>query len=144
MKGKNGETYRPKVPRDTCLPAEESINCHCVMEAVKDDSALGMSKEELARLREQALDEVDAEWALDHQSDKNNIILGMEKSDQIRYFGGKKDGEARLALIQSGVIDTDEKLRKLYKTEESGKMSLKSLQELAEDGIFTVSDTIQF
>lgn len=42
--------------------------------------------------------------------------------------------------MQSGVIDTDEKLRKLYKTEESGKMSLKSLQELAEDGIFTVSD----
>lgn len=81
MKGKNGETYRPKVPRDTCLPAEESINCHCVMEAVKDDRALGMSKEELARLREQALDEVDAEWALDHQSDKINIILGMEKSD---------------------------------------------------------------
>lgn len=138
--GADGSTYHPLCPRDTSLPASESINCHCLMEEVKDESALGMSKEEMKKLREQTMDEVDAEWATNHAGDKIKIILDMNEEDQIRFFGGKKDGKARLALIKSGVIDTDEKLEKLYKTEESGKKSLKLLQELAEDGIFTVSN----
>ena len=142
LAGRDGEKYYPMCPRDTCLPASESIHCHCIMKSIKNNSVLGMSAEERREMRQKYMDEVEAEWAQDHQSDKINVILGMEKPDQIRYFGGKKDGEARLALIQSGVIDTDEKLRKLYKTEKSGKMTLKSLQELAEDGIFTVSDTV--
>ncbi len=140
LDGLDGEKYHPMCPRDTRLPAAESIHCHCIMKSIKNNSVLGMSAEERREMRQKYMDEVDAEWAQDHQSDKINVILGMEKSDQIRHFGGKKDGEARLALIQSGVIDTDEKLRKLYKTEKSGKMTLKSLQELAEDDIFTVSD----
>ena len=141
LNGKDGVTYNPKCPRDICLPAAESINCHCIMETIKDDNALGMTDEELEAMREEALDEVNAQWAVDHASDKVNIIKSMDHQDQVRYFGGKKDGEARLALIRSGVIDTDEKLQKLYKTDENGKISLKSLQELAEDGIFTVSDS---
>lgn len=138
--GRDGVTYYPQCPRDTSLPASESVNCHCTMETVADDSAIGMSKDELAELRERALDEVNAEWASSHASDKVNVILSMNEQDQIRYFGGRNDGKARLALVKSGVVDTDEKLRDMYKTDANGRPSLKSLQELADGGIFTVSD----
>lgn len=140
MPGKNGGTYSPMCPRDTSLPPEESINCHCMVEAIKHGDPLGMTKEELKASREQAMSEVDAEWAMNHKSDKVEIIKSMNESDQIRFFGGKKDGKARLALVQSGVIDTDDKLRNMYKVDADGKWSLKSLQELSDDGIFTVSD----
>ena len=62
LTGADGATYRPLCPRDTSLPASESVNCHCLMEMVADESALGMSKEEWVKARSQVMDEVDAEW----------------------------------------------------------------------------------
>lgn len=42
-------------PRDKDLPAEEVINCHCVLGPVVDPAILGLSKEEKQRLRDQAI-----------------------------------------------------------------------------------------
>lgn len=47
-------------PRDRDLPAEEVINCHCVLGPVVDPTILGLSKEEKQRLRDQAIAEYEA------------------------------------------------------------------------------------
>ena len=138
--GKDGKTYHPICPRDTSLPAAESIHCHCRMEAVSDKNAIGMNDEELLELRRKAMDEVDAEWDAVHASDTVDMIKSMKREDQLRYFGGKDGGKQRLARVESGVIATDKELDRLYKVDETGRRVRKSLQELTDDGIFTVSD----
>ena len=47
-------------PRDKDLPAEEVINCHCVLGPVVDPAILGLSKEEKQRLRDQAIADYEA------------------------------------------------------------------------------------
>lgn len=53
--------YDALYPRDKDLPAEEVINCHCVLGPVVDPAILGLSKEEKQRLRDQAIAEYEAE-----------------------------------------------------------------------------------
>lgn len=60
--GEDSKKYYPMCPRDTCLPASESINCHCIMKSIKDKSVFGMSAEERREMRQKYMDDVDAEW----------------------------------------------------------------------------------
>lgn len=62
LTGKDSKKYYPMCPRDTCLPASESINCHCIMKSIKDKSVLGMSAEERREMRQKYMDKTDAEW----------------------------------------------------------------------------------
>lgn len=54
--------YRPLCPRDTSLPASETVNCHCIMETIANENALGMTGDEWTQMRNQYMDEVDAEY----------------------------------------------------------------------------------
>lgn len=83
LNGKNGVTYNPKCPRDTCLPAAESINCHCIMDVIKDDNALGMTDEELEAMREEALDEVNQEWEQKQAAQAEEKIQWPQKGEKI-------------------------------------------------------------
>lgn len=62
MQGRDGGTYYPKYPVDPCLPAAESINCHCICEPLVDPGILGMSLEERQTLQQAAIDEMDDAW----------------------------------------------------------------------------------
>ena len=62
LTGKNGATYMVLCPRDTSLPVEETANCHCLMETVADENALGMTAEERAAARKKYMDEVNVEY----------------------------------------------------------------------------------
>ena len=62
LTGKSGATYMVLCPRDTSLPVEETANCHCLMETISDENALGMSDDERAALRKKYMDEVNAEY----------------------------------------------------------------------------------
>lgn len=62
LQGRNGSTYYPMFPRDPNLPAEESINCHCIHVPVVNDEILGMSLEERQKLQQQIIDEDDGAW----------------------------------------------------------------------------------
>lgn len=55
LTGADGSIYYPQCPRDTSLPASESVNCHCIMENVKNDSALGITQAEWLKMREDAI-----------------------------------------------------------------------------------------
>ncbi|MCI9417840.1 MAG: hypothetical protein HFI82_10655 [Eubacterium sp.] len=153
LEGIKGGIHHPMYPRDTILPPEESINCHCLSQPIVDDDVLGMDLEERQELQRQIIEEDDGKW-MEEQDVQNRAKAGInedtvrldwinEKSreQQIRYFGGGEAGKQRLALVESGVISTDEELEKLYKVNNKGKRVRKSLQELADDGIFTVSSS---
>lgn len=60
--GADGVTYSPMCPRDTCLPASESIHCHCIMRSIRSEKKMGMTVEERRALRQKYMDEVDAEY----------------------------------------------------------------------------------
>lgn len=60
--GRDGGTYYPMCPRDTSLPASESVNCHCITQDVVDQEVLGMSLDDRIALREKYMNEVDAEY----------------------------------------------------------------------------------
>lgn len=75
--GRDGSTYYPMCPRDTSLPASESVNCHCLMETVTDQKILGMTDEERISLRKKYMDEVDSEY--DAWEKKFNEDHGIEE-----------------------------------------------------------------
>jgi len=149
--GAKGGTYLCMYPRDPSLPAEESINCHCISQPVVNDDILGMSLEERQRLQREAVDQMDNSWeaeldarnkakaGIDEETVNVDWIKGKSREDQIKYFGGGNAGKQRLALLDSGVISNDADLERLYKTTSNGKRRRKTLQELADDGIMTIS-----
>lgn len=77
LTGRNGGTYYPMCPRDTSLPAEESINCHCTTKDVVDQEILGMPLEDRVALREKYMNEVNAEY--DAWEQKFNEEHGIEE-----------------------------------------------------------------
>ena len=60
--GADGGTYECMYPRDTILPPEESINCHCICQPVVSEEILGLPLEERQRLQQEAIDEMDEDW----------------------------------------------------------------------------------
>ena len=77
LTGRNGGTYYPMCPRDTSLPTEESINCHCTTNDIVDQEILGMSLEDRVALREKYMNEVNAEY--DAWEQKLNEEHGIEE-----------------------------------------------------------------
>lgn len=100
LAGRDGAVYHPLCPRDTGLPAGESINCHCIMEEVKNESALGMSKDELRTLREQAMDEADAEWQ--EQLSAEDALRYAEPETIKKYFENLNNGGIIKVDLSSG------------------------------------------
>ncbi|MGE6260879.1 phage minor head protein [Heyndrickxia sporothermodurans] len=47
-------------PRDPLLPPSERVNCHCALGPVVDEDIIGLSKEEKEKLRQEALEELNA------------------------------------------------------------------------------------
>lgn len=138
LQGKDGVVYHPMYPRDPILPASETVNCHCIHRGVAADDALGMSLEERRQLQQKYIEEDDGAWKkeLDEQNKAKAGITPYSalenfkekpREKQIKYLG-----KAKMALYDAGLIDSDEMLRKIKKS---------TLQELREDGIFTVGSS---
>lgn len=79
--GRDGSTYYPMCPRDTSLPAAESVNCHCLMESVTDDKILGMSDEERVSLRKKYMDEINTEYDAWEQKFKEDNGIEEARDD---------------------------------------------------------------
>ena len=78
LRGAKGGTYRPMYPRDTNLPPEESINCHCISQPVVSAEVLGLSLEERQRLQQKAIDEMDDQCERELDA-KNKAKAGIEE-----------------------------------------------------------------
>lgn len=149
--GRDGVTYYPHMPLDPCLPASESVNCHCIHRGVASEDILGLPLEERKRLQQQAIDEMGDEW--EKELDAENKARAGINEDTIKcdWLRNKKTAlerkryfhsDSRWALFESGVIQNDADLERLYKTVDTkyGKRKVfKSLTELKNDGIITVS-----
>lgn len=78
LDGIKGGTYYPMYPRDSSLPPEESINCHCISQPVVNEDVLGLSIEERRKLQQQAIDEMDDEWEKELDA-QNRAKAGIEE-----------------------------------------------------------------
>lgn len=81
LRGADGKTYYPLYPRDTILPAKESVNCHCLCQPVVSEDILGMSLEERQELQRKALEEMDDEWEKELDA-RNRAKAGIEVDDE--------------------------------------------------------------
>lgn len=77
LKGADGNLYYPLYPRDTVLPAKETINCHCLCQPVVSEEILGMSLEERQELQRKAIEEMDDEWEKELDA-RNRAKAGVE------------------------------------------------------------------
>ena len=77
LTGIKGGIYYPLYPRDTSLPPEERINCHCICQPAVDDDVLGMTLEERQKLQQQAIDEMDDAWERELDA-RNRARAGIE------------------------------------------------------------------
>lgn len=77
LTGINGGTYSIMYPRDTALPPEETINCHCICQPVINEDVLGVSLEERQRLQQEAITEMDDEWEKELDQ-ANRIKAGID------------------------------------------------------------------
>lgn len=68
-------TYYPMYPRDSILPPEESVNCHCIEQLVVDEDVLGLPLEERQRLQAEAIAEIDEEWLKEIDEQNRNRLL---------------------------------------------------------------------
>lgn len=143
LHGADGCIYYPMFPRDTCLPASETVNCKCLLRRVKTPKK--PYTKERKQQQQAAIEEDNRRWEEERGKTPETStdgmlewVKGLDKEQQQEYFGGGYAGRQRWALVESGVIDTDEKFQQLYKTNERGVRSRKSLKELADDGIMTV------
>lgn len=136
LKDKDGKTYYPMYPRDSVLPASETVNCHCTHRGVAADDAIGMSLEERRKLQQKYIEEDDEKWKkeLDEQNKAKAGITPYSTLENFREKSREEQtkylGKSKMAFYDAGLIDSDEMLSKVKKT---------SLQKLREDGIFTVS-----
>lgn len=142
--GADGCIYHPMFPRDSCLPASETVNCKCIIRRGRA-SPVTFDTEEKKKKQQEAIEADNKRWIEEQGKEPETSTKGMlewvkslDKEQQQEYFGGGDAGLQRWALIESGVIDTDDKFQVLYKTNEKGIRSRKSLKELADDGIMTV------
>ena len=62
LEGADGNVYHPMYPRDSILPAGESVNCHCIHQGVVNEDVLGLSLEERQELQRRAIEEDDGAW----------------------------------------------------------------------------------
>lgn len=146
LHGADGCIYHPMFPRDSCLPASESVNCKCILQRVESNEPVAFDFDEKKRLQEQAIEDDNKAWKeeLDKEPETSTDgmlewLKGLDKEQQVQYFGNGYAGRQRWALTESGVLDTDEKFQQLFKTNEKGVRSRKSLKELSHDGIMTVN-----
>lgn len=77
LEGADGQIYHPLFPRDTCLPAGESANCHCIYRAIPDDDILGLSLEERRQLQQEAIEALDDDWEKELDA-QNRARAGIE------------------------------------------------------------------
>lgn len=76
--GADGGTYEPQYPRDTILPAAESVNCHCIHRGIVSEKILGISLEERKRLQAEAVAQMDDKWEKELDA-KNKAMAGIEE-----------------------------------------------------------------
>lgn len=139
LEGKDGIMYYPMYPRDSILPASESVNCHCIHRGIVNKDVLGLSLEERKALQQKYMESDNSAWQKE-LNDKAKSSAGMTpdsvmdsfnektRENQTKYLGGK----AKMALYDAGLIDSEDMLKKVKNS---------TLQELRDDGIFTVDST---
>lgn len=79
LQGADGGTYAPMYPRDPCLPAGESVNCHCICQPVVSEEILGLTLEERQQLQREAVERMDDEWEKELDA-QNKAKAGIEET----------------------------------------------------------------
>jgi len=79
LPGIKGGTHTPMYPRDSVLPPEESINCHCIHRGIANADVLGLSLEERRQMQADIIAADDGEWEQELDA-RNRAKAGIDIS----------------------------------------------------------------
>jgi len=83
--GADGNTYYPMYPGDTCLPAKERINCHCLSQSIPDEDILGLSLEQRKELQRKAVQEMDNKWERE-ANEREKAKAGIDEHNEVDFI----------------------------------------------------------
>lgn len=104
LHGRDGGIYYPMYPRDPCLPASESVNCHCIHRGVASDDALGMSLDERKQLQQKFIEDDNSAWKAE-LNEQNRALAGIQSYDEQEYgvsYGDTTANEGRIKKASWG------------------------------------------
>ncbi|MCD8150589.1 MAG: phage head morphogenesis protein [Clostridiales bacterium] len=118
--GRDGTVYHPMYPRDSILPASESVNCHCIHRGIANDDILGMSLEERRAMQQKIIEDDDGQWEKDLDS-QNKAKAGIDPFDESESSKVKYDYEA--SVIDRKQIASSEYQKKFDSLGENKKVT---------------------
>lgn len=101
--GRNGSVHYPMYPRDTSLPAEESINCHCISQPILNDKVFGLSLEERRKLQQEIIDEDDRKWEEEYLDKKREEEYNEDET--VKIAGVKRRKPMTFEEADSGNVN---------------------------------------
>lgn len=88
LHGRDGTTYYPMYPRDSILPASESVNCHCIHRGIPNKDVLGLSYEERKRMQDEYVSADNEAWKKELDASnraKAGITVDEQESSKPKY-----------------------------------------------------------
>lgn len=86
--GRDGTTYYPMYPRDSTLPASESVNCHCIHRGIPNKDVLGLSYEERKRMQDEYVNADNEAWMKEADASnraKAGITIDEKENSKPKY-----------------------------------------------------------
>lgn len=83
--GLDGGVYYPMHPHDVCLPASESVNCHCICQAVISKDALGIDVDERRRMQKEYLESMDRAWEKELDEEMHQRAIEWRQERGLNY-----------------------------------------------------------
>ncbi len=81
LKGRDGAIYYPMYPRDSILPASESVNCHCIHRGIVNQDILGYSYEERKQMQQDYINADNESWQQEKDAE-NKAKAGIYTDEQ--------------------------------------------------------------
>lgn len=75
--GRDGVTYYPMYPRDSILPASETVNCHCIHRGIPNKNVLGLSYDERKKMQDDFISADNDAWRKELDA-SNRAKAGIE------------------------------------------------------------------
>lgn len=86
--GRDDVTYYPMYPRDSILPASETVNCHCIHRGIPNKDILGMSYEDRKKMQEEYVNADNDAWMKEVDASnraKAGITVDEQENSKPKY-----------------------------------------------------------
>ena len=113
--GADGSLYNPMYPRDSNLPPEESINCHCMHRGAVNENVFGLPLEERKRMQEEAIAADNEKFTQENVTNGENTLTNPDNNGIIEVETGSENNmNENMSGGISGALDPESKEAEIH------------------------------